>query len=445
MNSTTRDVGLLFFPAFDWAISPTHPEREERLLYTRDQIFEEGLMDMENIHEYPPKMATLEDITKTHICVTEPEDVITTSHLISAGSCKAIADSVIKGEVDKGIALIRPPGHHAMLVSHGARGFCNINVEAVMVEHIRDNYDIEKIAIVDTDAHHADGTQDIYSNDPDILHISVHQDGKTIFPGTGFPYELGGPGAFATNLNIPVPPNTTDEGLLYIMDNFIAPVLADFKPDLIINAAGQDNHYSDPLTMMNITARGYAELTSRLDPDIIILEGGYSIEGALPYVNLGIILALAGMDYSNVKEPRLDEMNFDTYPQLMKQIKKIINYLLDMYNSRNEINLDEYFGDNDEYIKNRSIFYDTSGFMEKQNERFFKCSKCSGLRLINSDVYGSHEIGAVAVPRKACNDCIDKADKLVNDLIVLEEKYDYVYLQDNSRKIYQRFPEYTGR
>ncbi|HAI85431.1 MAG TPA: histone deacetylase, partial [Firmicutes bacterium] len=86
------------------------------------------------------------------------------------------------------------------------------------------------------------------------------------------------------------------------MDHLVLPILRDWQPDLIVNAAGQDNHYTDPLTSMSFTAQGYARLTKMLAPDIVVLEGGYSIEGALPYVNLGILLALAGMDTSAVRE-----------------------------------------------------------------------------------------------------------------------------------------------
>ena len=83
------------------------------------------------------------------------------------------------------------------------------------------------------------------------------------------------------------------------------PILKDFKPDLIINSAGRDTHYSDPTTNMNFSAQGYADLTAMLKPDIAVLEGGYSIEGALPYVNVGIILAMAGVDYSKEKSAEL--------------------------------------------------------------------------------------------------------------------------------------------
>ncbi len=126
-------LGLVFFPAFDWAISSTHPEREERLLYTRDQVEEEGLFDIDGIIEYNPKMASYEDVQRAHLCVPDEKSRVTKSHLISAGGAIAAAEAVIKGEVDKSFALVRPPGHHAMRVVHGARGFCNINIEAVMI------------------------------------------------------------------------------------------------------------------------------------------------------------------------------------------------------------------------------------------------------------------------------------------------------------------------
>ena len=92
---------------------------------------------------------------------------------------------------------------------------------------------------------------------------------------------------------------------MYAIRDVVLPILEDFKPDIIINSAGQDNHFSDPITNMNFCAQGYAALTELLSPDIAVLEGGYSIEGALPYVNLGIILAMAGIDYSKIREPRL--------------------------------------------------------------------------------------------------------------------------------------------
>ncbi len=256
MLKANHKTGLVFFPAFDWAISPTHPEREERLLYTQDQVFEEGLFDIDGITEYKPDLATIQDIQRVHFCVPDPWSVTTESHFISAGGAKTIGIAVMEKQVKKGFALVRPPGHHAMRVVHGARGFCNINIEAVMIEYLRQAYGIRKVAIVDTDCHHGDGTQDIYWHDPDTLFISLHQDGRTLYPGTGFVNEQGGPNAYGTTINIPLPPNTSEEGFLYTINNMVLPILSDFKPDIIVNSAGQDNHYADPITNMNFSAQG---------------------------------------------------------------------------------------------------------------------------------------------------------------------------------------------
>lgn len=132
MLHAVRRTGLVFFPAFDWAISPSHPEREERLLYTQDQVLEEGLLDIDGIVEYCVRPAGFEDIQRVHFCVPDETAVTTESHLISAGGCLVAADTVLKGEVKSAFALVRPPGHHAMRVIHGNRGFCNINNEAVL-------------------------------------------------------------------------------------------------------------------------------------------------------------------------------------------------------------------------------------------------------------------------------------------------------------------------
>ena len=151
-------LGLIFFPAFDWMISPTHPERQERLLYTRDQLLEEGLFDLPQIREYRPRLAEINDLQRAHIGVPSIARLITPAHLTSAGGCLAAADAVMSGEVKRAFALVRPPGHHAMRVVHGIRGFCTVNIEAVMVEYLRSVYGIRKIAVVDTDVHHGDGS-----------------------------------------------------------------------------------------------------------------------------------------------------------------------------------------------------------------------------------------------------------------------------------------------
>ena len=331
MLKAASSLGVIFFPAFDWAISPTHPEREERLLYTQDQFREEGLFDIDGIDEYRPLFASNQDIMRAHFCFPSVEAICTESHRISAGGAIQAARLVLEGETKSAFALVRPPGHHAMKVVHGNRGFCNINIAAVMVEWIREHYGRKRIAIVDTDCHHGDGTQDVYWHDPDVLFISLHQDGRTLYPGSGFPHENGGPRALGKTINIPLPPQTSDEGYLYALENVVLPILEHFKPDLIINSAGQDNHYSDPITNMQFSAQGYARLNELLKPDIAVLEGGYSIKGALPYVNLGICLAMAGCDYSGVREPDYNAAALREAPETLEYIKQSCPSLLEGY------------------------------------------------------------------------------------------------------------------
>jgi len=434
MLKAVNKTGLVFFPAFDWAIDPTHPEREERLLYTQDQVMEEGVFDIDGIIEYKPELVTEQDIRRAHFCVPDEKTVTTESHLISAGGAKAIANAVLNKEVKTGFALVRPPGHHAMRVSHGGRGFCHINMEAIMVEYIRSQFGIKKIAVIDTDCHHGDGSNDIFWHDPDILFISLHQDGRTMYPGSGFPNELGGPNAKGSNLNIPLPPGTSTEGYLYVINNCVLPILDEFKPDLIVNSAGQDNHYTDPLTNMNFSAQGYAELTRLLKPDIAVLEGGYSIEDALPYVNLGIILAMAGVDYSGVVEPDFNPGRLKQSVSITDKIKKTTDIINTFWNQRDEMRQKE-GSPGDFQVRHREIFYDTDNIFEQQKEKIRICQDCGGTFQIDSKATSGHNMLGVHIPVNACKSCIeqgynffDQADK---------DKFNKIFLQDRTKDIYE--------
>lgn len=440
-------TGVIFFPAFDWAISPTHPEREERLLYTRDQIFEEGVMDLPQIHEYAPRLASLKDIARTHFCVPQVQSQVTEAHLIAAGSVMQLGDSVVSGESQNAFAIIRPPGHHAMRVAHGNRGFCNVNNEAILVDYLRRHYGIKKIAIVDSDVHHGDGTQDIFYHDPDVLFISFHQDGRTIYPGTGFTDELGGPGAYARTLNVPLPPGTADETFMYVLDNLVLPVIKDFQPELIINSAGQDNHYSDPLGSMRFSARAYADFTKKLNPHLAVLEGGYAIETALPYVNLAIMLALAGVDYTNVREPDYAPGMFKESPEKVAQVYRMVEQLSEIWAKKDQVDVTKIFGTEKYYLRNRSIYYDTDNITEKQQEQVRMCPDCPGYLSIVSQAnsgYRAVTIHAVSIPFQACPVCQNEAYDIYEQATKKPE-YDYVYLQDKVTDTHRTYAKVKGK
>lgn len=444
-----KKTGLIFFPAFDWAISPDHPEREERLLYTRDQIFEEGLMDLPQIEEFKPRIATNKEIARVHICVPTIEAQTKSAHFIAAGSGLVLADLLMKKDIANGFALIRPPGHHANHIVHGNRGFCNINNEAILVEYLRKQYGVKRLVIVDTDVHHGDGTQDIYYHDPDVLFISFHQDGRTLYPGTGFTDELGGARAYGSTINIPLPPGTNDDGLHYVLDELILPFIEDFKPEIIINSAGQDNHYTDPLANMQVSAQGYARLTEKLKPHIAVLEGGYAIETALPYVNMGIILALAKQDYSRVVEPDYFKRDLSQTPRVERQIIAVVQELKELWKQREavkQVKLADVWKEG-YYEEVNQFYYDTDSITENQLKKVHVCKDCNSfMTTISHADYGNKSkctIYGVTIEYNVCGRCYDLAmDYYYRSK--MDSRFNYVYLQDKQKDFYSTFNKGIG-
>lgn len=431
MPRATNSVGLVLFPAFDWCISPSHPEREERLLYTKDQLIEEGLEDVDDIEFFNPELALEQDIDRVHLCVPSTRKLLTDSHFISSGGAIRAARAVMEGEVKKSFAVVRPPGHHALQTVFGDRGFCVVNIEAIMVEYIRRHYGIRKIAVIDTDCHHGDGTQDIFYNDPDTLFISLHQDGRTLYPGSGFLNESGGPSAPGYNINLPLPPQTSEEGFDMAMDRVILPILDEFQPELIINSAGQDNHYTDPITNMNFTAQGYARLNRNLNPDICVLEGGYSLEGALPYTNLGIILAMAGLDTSHVREPDYDPNNFIQSEEMNNHIAGICDEALQIFQNREAMK--KQFVEQQTVVERKQIFYDTTGFQVGETRVYHLCPECPGYTEVVAEGLNRH-IHGFTVPFNSCKNCqtrardvFAKTKKEVTTVTVLQDRVEDIY------------------
>ncbi|MDR1656216.1 MAG: histone deacetylase [Deltaproteobacteria bacterium] len=426
MENKAASLGLIFFPAYDWAISDFHPEREERLLYTHDQLREEGLFDFPGIQEYRPKAATHEDVLRAHICPLGVDKVAAAPHLISAGGAITAGRLWAEKEVNKAFALVRPPGHHAALVVHGGRGFCNINNEAIMIEYLRAKYGIRKVAIVDTDCHHGDGTQDIYWHDPDTLFISIHQDGRTLYPGSGAVEEMGGPKAWGSIINIPLPPETGDEGFLLSTREIVRPILDEWKPELVINSAGQDNHFTDPITNMKFTAKGYAEMSTIIDPDLAVLEGGYAIQGALPYTNLAIIMAMAGLDWTRVNEPMPRSGRPATKPQVLDYVKK----LAEIIHLRRTKPSPEQSGSvlkDGWWTRERRIFYDSHpvtqdlegswpGYInERRKEALRDCPDCPGILVIETRSEVCVGGRYVKLPHHPCPQCLSLAESATGD------------------------------
>ena len=201
----------------------------------------------------------------------------------AAGSASELATRVLAGELSQAIAVVRPPGHHA--TRDQAMGFCLLNNVAVAAAAAK-AAGAARVAIVDWDVHHGNGTQDIFWNDPSVLYTSVHQ--FPYYPGTGAPSEVGGDGARGKTINVGLPAGSTDADYAAVFDHVFMPALAQFKPDLLIISAGFDAFEADPLAGMRVTHAGFAAMAQRLrwaakqwsgDRVMAVLEGGYDLDG----------------------------------------------------------------------------------------------------------------------------------------------------------------------
>ena len=309
--------------------TPTHPERRERLTYTMDQLHEEGVFDHPAVELVEPERVEEEEMERVHTSeyIDELKGMSAEGHgalsvdthvskhtwesaLLAAGGVAEGVERVLDGENDASFVMSRPGGHHAF--ADDGHGFCFTNNTAVALRRAQETHDVERILLWDWDAHHFDGTQSIFYDDPSVLTMSTHQTGRTLFPGTGYPDEVGEGEGEGYNVNVPLMPKTGDKGYERVVEELFEPIARQYDPDLLFVEAGQDNHFTDPITDLGVTAQGYASLmdtavetaNSLCDGRLAAsLAGGYGIEGGLPYTNLAVIASLAGMDTSNVREP----------------------------------------------------------------------------------------------------------------------------------------------
>jgi acetoin utilization deacetylase AcuC-like enzyme len=201
----------------------------------------------------------------------------------AAGSVAELALRVMSGELTRGLAVVRPPGHHAE--ADRAMGFCIYNNVAVAAAAAR-AAGAARVAILDWDVHHGNGTQDIFWDDPNVQYLSVHQ--WPYYPGTGAPGEIGGPNARGATVNVGLPAGSGDEEYLAVFDEVMVPVMTKFAPDLVIVSAGFDAYRADPLASMRVTRPGFAAMADRARAIadkvaggrmVVALEGGYDLDG----------------------------------------------------------------------------------------------------------------------------------------------------------------------
>ena len=215
--------------------------------------------------------------------------------LYAAGTVVKTLRKVILGECKVGFAAIRPPGHHAH--KGLAKGFCIFNNIAIAAKYLIENYGYKRVAILDIDVHHGDGTQSIFYNTSKVLYVSLHQDPRTLFPGTGFPEEVGEKDGEGYTINIPLPPGTSDAGYIFALKEVALPIIKQYKPEVLLISAGFDTHHSDMLADLNLTLSSYWKIGKLVfdglkiaDGALAVLEGGYSLN-YLPKAIMNLVLA----------------------------------------------------------------------------------------------------------------------------------------------------------
>jgi acetoin utilization deacetylase AcuC-like enzyme len=249
-----------------------HPERSERLA---------ALQAAFEWREAPA--ATREDVERCHtpelvelIRSIDRPTMLTLDTIASKTTYEAAllaAGAAIEAARVGGFALGRPPGHHA--TREHAMGFCFFNNVAIAARFAQTELGVARIAIVDWDVHHGNGTEDVFLDDPSVFYVSLHQ--WPLYPGTGGQDDQG-----ETVLNVPLPAASTDEDYLRAFEELVEPAVTAFDPDLVLVSAGFDAHEQDPLAGMLVTEPGFRELSRRsaaLAPKVAaVLEGGYNLE-----------------------------------------------------------------------------------------------------------------------------------------------------------------------
>ena len=203
--------------------------------------------------------------------------------MASVDAALTAADAVVSGDADNAFSAMRPPGHHAL--PGRAMGFCLFGNVAILARYLQQRHGLERIAIVDWDVHHGNGTQAIFYEDPSVLFVSLHQ--HPLWPGSGMEDERGkGDGEGAT-INIPIAPFTSEADYLSIFEERVLPALDQYRPECLIVSAGFDAHKDDPIAQLQLTEEGYATMTRWLKQIagdscggkiISCLEGGYNLD-----------------------------------------------------------------------------------------------------------------------------------------------------------------------
>ncbi|HLV67909.1 MAG TPA: histone deacetylase [Polyangiaceae bacterium] len=288
-----------------------HPERPERLVAARRAV--DSVRDTLRFTQLAARDASDEELGRVHTRSyldtlgrlsgqwgdLDPDTYVSPQSIAAArraaGGSIELVDALLARRAALGLALVRPPGHHAR--PSMAMGFCLLNNVAIAAAHARAR-GVERVLIVDWDVHHGNGTEEMFYEDPTVLYVSLHQ--APYYPGSGAVSDVGAGSGTGYTVNIPLPPGASDAVYLEAFKRVVAPIIDAFRPDLALVSAGFDPHVRDPIGGMAVTDGGFAALARELRtalpetcPAGLVLEGGYDtagLEGGLR----ASLLALAG-------------------------------------------------------------------------------------------------------------------------------------------------------
>lgn len=341
-----------------------HPENKERIRVIMNSLEKEWFLNRTDIKKskvlnsksddkidvYSPEIASNQDILRVHkkshldhlksFCSSgggylDLDTVVSKESYriakLAAGGAITASKLVLKG-YNSAYSIARPPGHHA--TKERAMGFCLFNNLAIAIEHLKECYGIKKFLVFDIDAHYGNGTAEIFINDPNVLYLSIHQDPRTIFPGSGFIEEIGHGEGEGYNINIPLPPGSSNKDYKFVVERILEPVAQDFNADFYFLEVGFDAHRDDPLSRMMLDDEFYPWITSKMEEIagkmVLILEGGYNLS-ALSRCNMKIINVLRNdLTYDTrekITEAPHNEMN------VSDSTKKIYHNIKDVFSS----------------------------------------------------------------------------------------------------------------